>query len=283
MTTPAIVVRAFAEPSERGRVALVAVVVALLAVTALGWAMAIVTQPEWFARSFAVDFQICMDALARWWTTGEWYRARQLHGPYPIELGDVLYPPVLIYLLVPFRLLGPALWSLIPLVVIASSVVRCRPTPRAWLLIALCVAWPVTPAKFLFGNPVIWLTAAMALGMRYHWPAALVVIKPTVIPFALVGARHRSWWLMLVALALLSLPFLQDTLRYIPVLLDAMPNPVDGRGGPLYSLQEFPLLLIPVIAWLGRTRLGDPSRDQDGAALVSVVTSPSPIEDAHAS
>ncbi len=33
-----------------------------------------------------------------------------------------------------------------------------------WLLIAICLAWPVTIAKFVFGNPVIWGAAALAYG-----------------------------------------------------------------------------------------------------------------------
>jgi hypothetical protein len=54
-----------------------------------------------------------------------------------------------------------------------------------------------------------------------------------------------------------SVPFLADTLRYPQVLLDAQTNPVDGRGGPLYSLTEFPLMAIGLIAWLGRRRTID--------------------------
>ncbi len=73
-----------------------------------------------------------------------------------------------------------------------------------------------------------------------------------MIPFALIGIRDRRWWLTIVALGLLSLPFLSLTLIYPQVLLDAQTNPVDGRGGPLYSLQEYPLLVIPVVAWWAR-------------------------------
>jgi hypothetical protein len=74
------------------------------------------------------------------------------------------------------------------------------------------------------------------------------------VPFALIGIRDRRWWLTIVVLVLASLPFLADTLRYPQVLLDAQANPVDGRGGPLYSITEFPLLAIPILAWLGRRR-----------------------------
>ena len=225
----------------------------LLAIVIGGWlAAAIVLVPEWSGRSFAVDYGIYMDAVDRWLRDGGWYLDRQLHGPYPIELGDVLYPPVLLYLLVPFRLLGPYLWSAIPALIVVAITIRHRPALWAWLLIAICLAWPVTVAKFVFGNPVIWGAAAVALGTLFRWPSALIVIKPTVIPFALVGIRDRRWWLVIVALGVLSIPFLGSTLLYPQVLLDAQTNPVDGRGGPLYSLQEYPLLVIPVLAWWAR-------------------------------
>src|SRR6476660_9374114 len=116
----------------------------LLGIVIVGWlAAAFVLAPEWFGRSFAVDYGIYMDAVDRFFRDGTWYLDRQLHGPYPIELGDVLYPPVLLYLLVPFRLLGPYWWSLIPAVVIVAIAIRHRPAPWAWLLIAICLAWPV--------------------------------------------------------------------------------------------------------------------------------------------
>src|SRR5207342_1919890 len=98
----------------------------------------------------------------------------------------------------------------------------------------------------------IWGAAAVAFGTLVRWPSAFLVIKPTVIPFALLGIRDRRWWMTLGALGLLSLPFLGLTLLYPQVLLDAQTNPVDGRGGPLYSLQEYPLLLIPVLAYWTR-------------------------------
>ena len=223
-------------------------------VAIVGWGLALMSAPDWFAHSFAIDFGIYMGAVDRWLAGDGWYQARQLSGPYPIELGDVLYPPVVLYLLIPFRYLGAWLWWMIPAATLAWVVWHHRPTPWAWALIALCLAWPFSPAKYLFGNPVIWAAAAVGLGTIWHWPAALVLVKATVAPFALVGIRDRRWWLAVVVLMIASLPFLADTLRYPQVLLDAQTNPVDGRGGPLYSLTEFPLMAIGLIAWLGRRR-----------------------------
>ncbi len=239
-------------PRNRADAALAIATVTLLVIIVAGWGLAVLVAPDWFVKSFAVDYGIYMEAVDRWRATGAWYPDRQLHGPYPIEFGDVLYPPVLLYLLVPFRFLGPFLWVAIPTAILAVVVWYQRPALWAWFLIAICLAWPVTVAKFVFTNPVVWGAAAVGLGTIYRWPAAFVLVKLTVLPFALVGIWDRRWWLALCALALLSLPFLADTLRYPQVVLDAQTNPIDGRGGPLYSLQEYPLLVIPVLAWLGR-------------------------------
>lgn len=225
-----------------------------LTLTAAGWLLVLLSQSDWLARSFGVDYRIYMQALDRWQSTGQWYLARQLGGPYPIEFGDVLYPPVLIYLLLPFRYAGPILWSVIPAAILMWAVWRLRPAPWSLVLIAACIAWPYTPAKFIFGNPVIWGAAALGLATVHRWPAALLLLKPTVAVFALFGIRDRRWWLMVGVLVLASLPFLADTLRYPEVLLNSHADPIAARGGPLYSSAEFPLLCIPLIAWLGRRR-----------------------------
>jgi hypothetical protein len=243
-----------ARSADRYRWLLVAMMVSVLTVTTVAWLLVVIGQQAWLARSFGVDFRILMDGLDRWRATGEWYRPRQLSGPYPIEIGDILYPPVVIYLLVPFHELGPLAWSIIPVAIVGWAVWRHRPTLWALVLIAGCVAWPFTPAKFVFGNPVIWATAMLALATFRGWPAAFLLLKPTIAPLALFGIRDRRWWLAVGALVILSLPLLQDTLRYPEVLLNAQTNVADGRGGPLYSLTELPLLAIPLLAWLGRRR-----------------------------
>jgi hypothetical protein len=234
------------------RILLLVATGSILAITAAFWISVPIFQATWLERSFAVDYGIYMDAVDRWLRDGTWYPDRQLHGPYTIELGDVLYPPALLYLLVPFRWLGPYLWSAIPAIVLAAVVVRQRPALWGWLLIGMCLAWPYSVAKLIFGNPVIWGAAVVGLATLFRWPAALLVVKPTVIPFAVIGIRDRRWWICLGVLAALSIPFLADTLRYPQVLLDAQTNPIDGRGGPLYSLQEYPLLLVPIVAWISR-------------------------------
>ena len=62
----------------------------LLLIVIGGWLLAVVVAPTWFSDSFAIDFGIYMDAFHRYAAGGPWYQERQLHGPYPIELGDIL-------------------------------------------------------------------------------------------------------------------------------------------------------------------------------------------------
>jgi hypothetical protein len=123
-----------------------------------------------------------------------------------------------------------------------------RPRPEVWPLIALCAAWPTTLLKTWTGNPVIWSMGALALATIYAWPAVFALLKPSLAPFALFGANRRSWWIALAVLVALSLPF--------GVLwADWLASVTNSRGGGLlYSTLEVPMLLLPLVAWLGRTR-----------------------------
>jgi hypothetical protein len=112
--------------------------------------------------------------------------------------------------------------------------------------IAACVWFPITGTKLIYGNPSMWVAAAIALATVWRWPAALVLLKPTLAPFALIGIHRRSWWITLaimVAVTLLFLPMWADAVR---VLVDSR-NP----AGLLYSVAEIPMVVVPVIAWLG--------------------------------
>jgi len=101
-----------------------------------------------------------------------------------------------------------------------------------------------------YGNPGIWIAAFVALGTVFGWPAILVALKPTFVPFMLLGIQRRSWWISLGALFLLSLAFLPLWSQYLAVLMNA-------RGplvSPLYSLNQTPMLLIALTAWVCRRR-----------------------------
>ena len=100
------------------------------------------------------------------------------------------------------------------------------------------------------GNPVIWIAAAFALSFRWPWVGVLALLKPSLFPFAFGGVRTREWWLALGALAAVSLAFLPMWFDWIGVMLNA-------RGqfsGPLYSLRDVPLMLIPLVRLAGQDR-----------------------------
>ena len=145
-----------------------------------------------------VDYRLYMDATTRWLNGGQFYEAYQA-APYVISAGDILYPPVALWLFVPFTMLPAVLWWAVPIGATIWALWRLRPGPISWPFLALCVAWPPTVVKIATGNPVIWSVAALAFGVIYFWPSVLVLIKPSLFPFALFGSNRRRWWLALSA------------------------------------------------------------------------------------
>jgi hypothetical protein len=216
--------------------------------------------PHPLEQPFGVDYHLYRDATNRWLAGGGFYEAYQLTGPYEISAGDILYPPVALWLFVPFSVaLGPVVaavqavaWWAIPLGIVAAAVVALRPRPLVWPLLALCASNPTTLLKIWTGNPVIWSMAALALAVVGSSRAAapFVLLKPSLAPFALFGIRRRSWWAGAAALVLLSIPF-------GAMWADWLTTVVNSRGGGLlYSSLEIPMLLLPLVAWWGRTRGG---------------------------
>jgi hypothetical protein len=203
-------------------------------------------------ENIGVDYDLYMDATSSWLAGDGFYLARQLAGPYVITHGDVLYPPTILVLLVPFQVLPAVLWWAIPIGITAAVVIAYRPSGLAWLGIAVCLWFPITGVKILHGNPGLWIMAAIALGTLWAWPSPLVLLKPTALPFAFIGIRDRRWWQGLAGLAAVSLLFLPMWPDYVAALRNAQ-----AEGGLLYSVNEYPMLAIPVIAWLGRRRLDE--------------------------
>jgi hypothetical protein len=222
-----------------------------IAVFAVPLAFVAIT-PDALEQPFGVDFVLYRDVTLRWLAGGPYFEPYQLAGPYDITAGDVLYPPVALWLFVPFAVLplpvSAVLWWTIPMAATAWAIVRDQPRPEAWPIVALCVAWPTTLLKTWTGNPVIWCVGALALGTLYLWPSVFVLLKPSLAPFALFGANRRSWWIALAVFVALCLPFGS-------LWADWVASVVNSRGGGiLYSTLEIPMLLIPLVAWLGRRR-----------------------------
>ena len=241
--------------------------------TAIGLSIAVLLVPVVFVlvvphpleQPLGVDFQLYRDVTTRWLAGGPFFEPYQVGGPYDIRAGDVLYPPVALWLFVPFAVTaGPgvgvagalgavavAAWWGLPLGATAAAVWRLRPKPAYWPLIALCLTNPTTLLKIWTGNPVMWSMAAMAVATvagSTRWAAPFVLLKPSLAPFAMFGIDRRSWWLGLAVLGALCLPFGS-------LWGDWVVSVVNSRGGGLlYSALEIPMLLLPLVAWVGRTR-----------------------------
>jgi hypothetical protein len=202
------------------------------------------SKPDWFD---ARDFELYRAATSRWLGGGPFYEPYQLAGPYEVLYGAILYPPVGLLLFVPFMVLPTVLWWAIPVGITAWVVRDLRPDRLGLVLIALAVAWPPTIIKLSTGNPVIWIVAAVALGVRFGWPAVLVLVKPTLAPFALIGIRRRTWWIALAGLGLVSLPFGAMWIDWLTSLRNARGESV------LYSITDLPMVALPIIADIRRT------------------------------
>ena len=219
---------------------------ALLVAVAVSWiALSGQVLAEW-----GNDFDFYVGIAERWQETGALYGAEQLAGPYEAMTGvSMLYPPIYLYLFVPFLVLPGFLYWAIPLGLIACHIVLARPAWWAWPIMALLLFAPRSQAIIIWGNTGMWVAAIVAVGLRHPWASPFVLLKPTLAPFALIGIRHRSWWLGLAALVAVSLPMLPLWFDY----LSAMRNNVgDWPPGFIYSIPDYLLVLVPVVAWVAR-------------------------------
>jgi hypothetical protein len=193
-----------------------------------------------------LDRGIYHDAALRWLAGGFWFYPEQLAGPYEIIQGHILYPPAALPWLVPGAFLPDLLWWGIPLAGTAAIVVWHRPAAWSWPLMAGCLAYWWSAEIIASGNPTIWIMLFAALGTRWRPAFALVLLKPSLFPFAFLGVRSRGWWLAVAAIAAVSLALLPMWLDYLRVLVNAR--------GPLasiwYSARDVPLVAIPLLAWL---------------------------------
>ena len=235
--------------------------------------LALLTLVEWAeiairwseaAPKLAADYSILMLATRNWLTGDGFYFAFQFAGPYDWPDGVILYPPTILVLFVPFVILPAILWWVIPMSAVGWVVWRLRPRPLAWVAIFMCLWFPTTAEIVWAGNPGMWFVAALALAVLGRWTAVLIFIKPTLAPFAFVGAWTRSWWVALAALVAVSLLFLPLWVDYVKVM-------GNFQSGLLYSLSQVPTMLIPVAAWLGRTRNETGSRRSMGRFAASGV------------
>ena len=199
-----------------------------------------------------LDFTLYQDRAHDWLSGSGFYLPRQLTGePYVVTAGDALYPPIVLPLLIPFSVLPGWLWWAIPLTIIAAAVWRLRPPMPVWPLLATILVYPRTWEIVLYGNPSLWVFAALAAGLVWRWPAALVPVKLTLAPLAIIGVRHREWWVTAGVVVLAGLPFGTLWLDWLTATL----NGRLGQGSGLdYVLGEWPIAIVLLIAGLARRR-----------------------------
>ena len=199
-----------------------------------------------------MDAKFYFERAGSWLAGTGFYLPWQLTGEsYLVENGAATYPPPILLLLVPFASGVPAfLWWAIPGLVMAFALRSCRPSPWGWLLLAATLLYPRTWVVVALGNPSMWIMAAVAAGRAWGWPSVAVLLKPTLAPLALIGARRPGWTIALAIAVLLALPFGPLWLDYVTVVLQAQTS-----RGIEYVLGEWPIALAvlastyPVRVW----------------------------------
>lgn len=200
--------------------------------------------------TLGMDFGIYMDRTRSWLAGDGFYLARQLAGPYLVNEGaaPALYPPMLLYVLVPFTVLPAVLWWAVPLGLVGVSLWRLRPSAWTWPILAIVLCYPRTWIVLVYGNPSLWAFAALAAGLAWKWPLVFVVVKLTLAPFALLGVRRRAFWAGVALFVILALPFGQMWLDYLAAVMNAR----NGFGLD-YLIGELPIAAALGVAWLGRS------------------------------
>ena len=193
-----------------------------------------------------LDLRIYLERTRSWLAGDGFYLPLQVAGPYLVnaEVVPTLYPPLLLYVLVPLTVMPEFLWWLVPLTIIGFSLHRMHPAMWAWPILAAILVYPRTWMVLLYGNPSLWVFAALAAGLVWRWPLAFVPIKLTLAPFALVGIRSRGLWKGAGLAVILALPFGAMWFDYVTATLNAR----NGFGWE-YLLGEVPIGLALVAGW----------------------------------
>jgi hypothetical protein len=207
------------------------------------------------SQSLGVDFRLYADAARTWLTTGQFYPAYELAGPYQVVgAGEILYPPIMLWLFVPFTVLPAILWWVIPLGLAGWAIHRMRP---AWWGVALIAGLSVTHAvqgPFFWGTPAIWLLPAVAWGLSLGWPAVIVLVKPTLALFMLSGmGRPKGLAIGLILFGILAAPYGTMWLDWLTAIRN---SDVDAS----YAVTQNALLVLPIIAWVSSSRSAGPSK-----------------------
>ncbi len=208
------------------------------------------------------DWNLYSSVARNWVGSGEYFLDRQVSGPHSLVWGDRLYPPTALWLFVPFAYLPGVLWWLVPAAIVGASLRRLRPAPWAWAGMGFLLWAPVGIQETISGNPLIWCVAGLFAAVAFGTPASFLLLKPSLLPFALWGLWKRPWWVGVGILLALSVPLIALDITWVRVVLDTRDS-----GGLFYSIREWPMLCVPLVAWIGSTTRGLPwHRDKTGAS-----------------
>lgn len=222
-----------------------------LAAALLAWAVVVfVFVAQGIAARGEIGYDPDLFAMfgRRFVTTGEAYFPIQFGEPYRAEGVTNIYPPLAMYLFVPLAYVPIALWWIIPGAVFAWHLWDCRPAPWTWPVMAFLLGLFPTVSGLIYGSSTMWAVALICIGLRHPAAMAALAFKPVDAFLAVLYVRRRSFWLGLGVVALLAIPFGDLWVEWWRAITN-----IDG-GTPLRNITGVPLLLIPVVAWLGRNR-----------------------------
>jgi len=209
------------------------IAIGILAAQELAW-----TAGSPWAHEFAFgngDLVGYLDGARRFLALGTPY----LSGP--LEPHSFIHPPIALALFVPFLWIPAILWWAIPLIGTAVLVIASTPRPWTWPLMALVLLWPRSQGAILAGNSDLWIMFVVALGVRFGWPIALLILKPTFAPLALLFVRDGQVRYALAGVGLIV------GLGLIPAWMEwlAIVRRIDG--GLVYSIASLPLVCLPLL------------------------------------
>jgi hypothetical protein len=236
----------------------------LLVAVGLGRLVMMLLEAAAMPGAIGIDYAAVTDAARRWLDTGQPFPDRQLHGPYahigwnPSDTGEFFYPPVTLPFFALFAFLPALAWWLAIALLFALGLRRVRPARWSWPLLAGLAAFTNLVPVLIAGNPALWIAVCALWAPVTGWSGALVLLKPTLAPWAVLGIWRRSWWVAIAVLALASIPFASLWVDWVHAVLDLQ------ESGLHFLLVQAPFMLIPTAAlaagtgpdlWQGTSRL----------------------------
>ncbi len=193
------------------------------------------------------------------------YWAVDLAHPYARvagELGAFPYTPVAARLFAPAALVSfPAFWWIWTSVLVGTVIWLGRAGWRRWHAALFILAFPPVALELYHGNVHLLLAAAVALGLRYPWTWAFVLLTKVTPGVGLVWFLVRREWRQLgialgVSAALVAVSLVIDGRLWREWVVDGL---LPVTGGPVQQFYvAVPLafrlpMAVVLVAWGART------------------------------